>query len=74
MTTENPIRPLLEALASVLYEAQVSADHAAAAMAQDQQNQAIGTILDLEQRLPAAQALYTAALTLHRLPRKGGVQ
>lgn len=72
MTTENPIRPLLEALARILQEAQVSADHAAAAMGQGQQNLAIGTILDLEQTLPAAQALYTAAVTLHRLPRKGG--
>jgi hypothetical protein len=38
------------------------------------QNQAIGTILSLERILPTAQALYTAALALHRLPRKGGAQ
>ena len=74
MTTQNPIRPLLETLASVLYEAQVAADEAVAAIAQGNQNQAIGTILDLEHRLPTAQALYNAALALHRLPRKGGAQ
>ena len=74
MTTENPIKPLLKSLASVLYEAQVTADEAADAIRLGHQNQAIGTILDLEHRLPTAQALYNAALTLHRLPRKGGAQ
>lgn len=72
MTTENPMRPLLEALARILHDAQASAAHAATAMAEGQQNLAIGTILDLERTLPAAQALHTAVLTLHRLPRKGG--
>jgi hypothetical protein len=74
MTTENPIKPLLEALASVLYEAVIAAAEAADAIAKGNQNQAIGTLLDLEHRLPTAQALYNAALALHRLPRKGGAQ
>ncbi len=74
MTTENPIKPLLEALAIVLYEATVSAKYALEAIEQNKQNQAIGTLLDLEHRLPTAQALYNAALALHRLPRKGGAQ
>lgn len=74
MTTENSIKPLLESLALVLYDAQVAADHAVAAINQGDQNQAIGWILDLEDRLPTAQALYKAAIALHRLPRKGGAQ
>ena len=74
MTTENPVKPLLESLALVLYEAQVSADHAVAAIGQGAQNEAIGWILDLEERLPTALALYKAAIALHRLPRKGGAQ
>jgi hypothetical protein len=74
MTTENPIKPLLDSLALVLYEAQVASDHAVAAIGQGAQNEAIGWILDLEERLPAALALYKAAITLHRLPRKGGAQ
>jgi hypothetical protein len=74
MTTENPIKPLLESLALVLHDAQVSADHAVAAIGQDKQNLAIGYVLDLEQMLPTAQALFQAAVALHRLPRKGGAQ
>jgi hypothetical protein len=77
MTTEKSIRPLLDALETVLCEAHDSAAQAVSAMAQGHRNQAIGILLDLEQRLPAAQALYTAALTMHRLnrlPRKGGAQ
>ena len=52
----------------------ITADEAVDAIAQGNQNQAIGTLLYLEDTLPAAQALYKAALTLHRLPRKGGAQ
>ena len=74
MTTENPILPLLESLELVLHQANESADQAVVAMKLDAQNEAIGWILDLEKLLPTAQALYGAAIALHRLPRKGGVQ
>jgi hypothetical protein len=74
MTTENPVKPLLATLASVLYEAGISANLAADAIDQGNQNLAIGNALDLEQLLPTAQALYRAAIALHRLPKKGGAQ
>lgn len=35
-------------------------------MTQGEQNQAIGTILDFDRILPEAQALYAAAIALHR--------
>jgi hypothetical protein len=74
MTTENPIRPLLQVLASTLADASQYADEASMAIAQGEQNQAIGVLLYLDDILPTAQALYRAAVTLHRLPRKGGAQ
>ena len=74
MTTENPIKPLLQVLAGTLADASQYADEASMAMAHGEQNQAIGTLLYLDDLLPTAQALYKAALTLHRLPRKGGAQ
>jgi hypothetical protein len=73
MTTENPIKPILEALAKVLSDAGIAATLAVDAMYLGNQNLAIGHALDLEERLPAAQALYGAAIALHRLP-KGGAQ
>jgi hypothetical protein len=74
MTTENPIKPLLQVLASTLDDAARYAMAASVAMKTDQQNQAIGTLLSIEELLPTAQALYKAALALHRAPRKGGAQ
>jgi hypothetical protein len=74
MTTENPINLLLQVLSGTLADASQYADDASMAMAHDEQNQAIGTLLYLDDLLPTAQALYKAALTFHRLPRKGGAQ
>jgi hypothetical protein len=74
MTDDNPIRPLLQVLASTLDDAARYAMAASVAMKTNQQNQAIGTLLYLDELLPTAQALYKAALTLHRLPKKGGAQ
>jgi hypothetical protein len=74
MDTDVAIKSLLEVLNGILIDASELSESAVEAVECGNRNQAIGTILDLEQRLPAAQALYTAALTLHRLPRKGGAQ
>jgi hypothetical protein len=74
MTTENPIKPLLRTLATTLADAAQYADEGYEAMRNGNQNQAIGTIIYLEHLLPTAQALYTSAIALHRLPRKGGAQ
>ena len=40
---------------------------ACTAMAADEQNQAIGTVLDLERGLPECDALLRATLALHRM-------
>ena len=74
MTTENPVKPLLKVLASTLDDAARYADEACSACDRGKHNEAIGTLLSIEELLPTAQALYRAVLTLHRLPRKGGAQ
>lgn len=42
---------------------------AAAAIAEGQQNQAIGTLLDIDTKLESALALYRATIALHRAGR-----
>jgi hypothetical protein len=76
MTTENPLQPLLKVLASTLDDAARHADEASLTLdlGELNQNEAIGTLLSIEELLPTAQALYKVILTLHRLPRKGGAQ
>ena len=72
MTTEpktiiqSAITANLAALSQRLTEAAVLAEQAHTAMTQGEQNQAIGTILDFDRLLPETQALYSAAVALHR--------
>jgi hypothetical protein len=63
---QNAIAANLAALSQRLTEAASLAEQAHAAMTQGEQNQAIGTILDFDRILPEAQALYAAAIALHR--------
>ena len=56
----NVLRLRLKIAASLVAEA-------CTAMAAGQQNQAIGTIIDLEQGLPECDALLRATLVLHRM-------
>jgi hypothetical protein len=69
-----PVDCIISALASILKDISTFGEEANDAIQKGEQNQAIGALLYLEEMLPAAQALYKAALTLHRLPRKGGAQ
>lgn len=72
MTTEsktiiqNAIAANLAALTERLTQAATLAQEAHEAMAQGEQNQAIGTIIDFDRLLPETQALYNAAIALHR--------
>lgn len=63
---QNAIAANLAALTQRLTQAAELAKEAHAAMEQGQQNQAIGTIVDFDNLLPEAQALYNAAIALHR--------
>ena len=63
---QNAIAANLSALSQRLAQAADSAKQATDAMSQGQQNMAIGTILQLETILPEAQALFNAAIALHR--------
>jgi hypothetical protein len=63
---QSAIAANLAALTQRLTEAAILAKEASAAMAKGEQNQAIGTILDFDRMLPEAQALYNAAMALHR--------
>ena len=63
---QNAITANLAALSQCLTEAAELAKQAHEAMAQGEQNQAIGTIIDFDRLLPEAQALYNAAIALHR--------
>jgi F0F1-type ATP synthase membrane subunit c/vacuolar-type H+-ATPase subunit K len=56
----------LAALAQRLEEATVVAREASSAMENRHRNLAIGTLLVIEEMLPEAQALFSAALALHR--------
>jgi F0F1-type ATP synthase membrane subunit c/vacuolar-type H+-ATPase subunit K len=56
----------LAALAQRLEEATVVAREASSAMENRHRNLAIGTLLVIEEMLPDAQALFSAALALHR--------
>mgnify|MGYP001333932930 CR=1 FL=1 len=63
---QNAIAANLAALSQRLTEAATLAEQAHVAMTQGEQNQAIGTILDFDRMLSEAQALYAAAIALHR--------
>ena len=64
--TQTAIAANLAALSERLSEAAALAKEAHEAMEQDNQKLAIGTVLDFERRLPEAQALFAAAMALHR--------
>ena len=63
---QNAIAANLAALTQRLTQAAERAKASHEAMQAGEQNQAIGTIIDFESLLPEAQALYNAALALHR--------
>lgn len=63
---QNAIAANLAALSQRLTEAAHLVEQAHAVMTQGEQNQAIGTIIDFDRILPEAQALYAAAIALHR--------
>jgi len=63
---QSAIAANLAALTQRLSQAAELAGQAHEAMQAGEQNQAIGTILDFDRLLPEAQALYNAAIALHR--------
>jgi len=63
---QNAIAANLTALTERLTEAAGLAKEASDAMERGQQNQAIGTIACFEKQLAEAQALFNAAIALHR--------
>lgn len=65
-TKTTTIAANLEALEKILYEANVRASEAVAAIKQNEVNQAIGCALGIEDMLKQAAALYGAAVVIHR--------
>lgn len=63
---QNAVAANLAALTQRLTQAAALAQESQEAMAQGEQNQAIGTIIDFDRMLSEAQALYNAAIALHR--------
>lgn len=63
---QNAIAANLAALTQRLTQAAALAKEAHEAMQAGEQNQAIGTVIDFDHLLPEAQALYNAAIALHR--------
>jgi len=63
---QTAIAANLAALSERLGEAATLAKLAHEAMKDNNQKLAIGTVLDFEKRLPEAQALFAAAMALHR--------
>lgn len=79
MPTSNLTQPSNPAVSAVLNGLRRTLDTASAlsceayeAIAHDRQNQAIGTILELDDLLKAAGGLLQAAITLHRLSERSG--
>ncbi len=63
---QNAIAANLAALTERLTQAAELVKEAHEAMADGNQNRAIGTIIDFDRLLPETQALYNAAIALHR--------
>lgn len=63
---QNAIAANLAALTQRLSQAAELAREAHESLQAGEQNQAIGTIIDFDRLLPEAQALYNAAMALHR--------
>jgi hypothetical protein len=67
--TKKAIAANIEALRLLIMDALLRATDADKAMGQGEQNQAIGSMYDLEENLENALALYRAAVALHRAGR-----
>src|SRR5579862_4830928 len=67
--TKKAIAANIEALRQLLADAVITASESFQAIQQGEQNQAIGTILDLDRKLEDALALFRAAVALHRTGR-----
>ena len=67
----NAIAANLEAMESLLYEANVRASEAAASARQGQRNMAMGAVIGIESLLTDVRALYGAAISLHRMAFRG---
>lgn len=63
---QTAIKANLDALAARLIDAASQAQEASEAMAKGEQNLAFGTIFNFENLLAETQALYNAAVVLHR--------
>lgn len=63
---QNAVAANLAALTQRLTQAAALAQEAHEVMTKGEQNQAIGTIIDFDRMLSEAQALYSAAVALHR--------
>ncbi|MEQ1616243.1 MAG: hypothetical protein ABL904_26115 [Hyphomicrobiaceae bacterium] len=79
LTMDEAIHTAMHAYLAVLIlrlqQAEKLAVEAAAALSTGQRNRAIGTVLPLERMLPECEALFRAALILHRMEpqsRDGG--
>jgi hypothetical protein len=77
MPKSNPpsdpsVSAVLKGLRQTLGAASALSCEAYEAIEQDRQNQAIGTILELDDLLKAAGGLLQAAITLHRLSERSG--
>jgi hypothetical protein len=67
--TKKAIAANIEALGDLLETAMLRVSEAGDAIAQGEQNQAIGVMLDLDRQLEYALALHRAAIALHRAAR-----
>lgn len=66
--TIKAIAANIEAMRQLLMDAALKASEGFQAIQQGEQNQAIGAILNLDQDLEDALALYRASIALHRRP------
>lgn len=67
--TKKAIAANIEAMRQLLADAVITASKGFQAIQQGEQNQAIGSILDLDKTLEDALALYRATVALHRAGR-----
>lgn len=68
----NAIAANLEAMESLLYEANTRASEAVASARQGQRNMAMGAVIGIESLLTDVRALYGAAISLQRMALRGG--
>jgi len=68
--TKKAIAGIIEAMCQVLADAVITASESFQAIQQGEQNQAIGAIISIEDKLEQALALYRAAIALHRAGRE----